>query len=64
MICGIKGINLFKEYMDLSHSKKTKKLYYPDSSSFRDEAFFDGASSNSSCGCGMVISLNKERYFT
>ena len=28
------------------------------------KVFFDNASLKSSCGCGMVLSLNKDNYFT
>ena len=64
MICGIKGIILFKEYMDLSHSKKAKRIYMPNILPLCAKEFFYVASSNIVCGCGMVLSLNTKHYFT
>ena len=64
MSCGIKGISLFNEYMVSNLSKKMKRTYPPGTTSFCAEGFFDGASSNSYCGCGMMLSLNKDHYFT
>ena len=57
MICGLKGISLFKKYMELKHSKKTKMLYAPVKTSLSADGFFDGASSNNLCGCGMVLNI-------
>ena len=50
--------------MELKHSKKIKRLYDPVKTSHFDDFFFDGASSNNLCGCGMVLSLNTDHYFS
>ena len=49
--------------MTLKQSKKTKVLYVATLYSLCDVGFFDGASFNNLCGCGMVLILNKDHYF-
>ena len=64
MICGLKGISLFKKYMELKHAKKTNMLYALVKTSLSADGFLDGASSNNLCGCGMILILNKDHYFS
>ena len=50
--------------MDINLSNKTKRRYLLGTTFFCAEGFFYGASSNFSYGYGMVLSLNKDHYFS
>ena len=62
LICGIRGINLFKDYETINNRKFKKNCPLVDVSS-AVVGYFDGASNLNHCGCGMVLVLNKDHFF-
>ena len=62
-LCGINGINLFKDYLNIDPPKNTKRYFLTYFTASCVEDHFDGASNSSSCGCGMAVILNKDHYF-
>ena len=63
LLCGIKSISLFKDFFGMEKPKKTKVLYASIIKSLLAVGYFDRASSNDLCGCGMVLILNNDHIF-
>ena len=61
--CGVKGINLFKEYQGMVKKKNPNILYSPTHNLSSTVGYFDGASMNGLCGCGVILMLNSDGLF-
>ena len=53
--CFIKGMSLYKEFQVTGKETTSKSLYAPSFTSFLTFGYFDGASLNGECGCGMIL---------
>ena len=62
LLCGIKGICLFKDFLKMDKTKKLKVIYSSVQSSLLVVGYFDRVSSNDSFGCGMVLIINKDFF--
>ena len=56
-------MSLYKELQVNGKEMTSKSLYAPSFIGISAFGYFDGASSNGECGCGMVLFLNNDHFF-
>ena len=62
--CFIKALSFYKEYKGNDIQIIPKLLHAPVLSHTLAVGYFDGAAQNNVCGCGMVIWISKDHFFS